>query len=167
MPVLVRSRLRGARPIQPAIEALAQRLLEKVGESASELGLEFVGDARMRRLNREYRRKDRSTDVLAFPMREGGGPRTSLLGDIVISLPTAARQAAAHGHGLDREVATLLIHGVLHLCGYDHERGEREAARMGRRERALLRSLGRLPHLVMKRSVVSNQLSARNPKLKD
>lgn len=64
-----------------------------------------------------------------------------LLGDVVISLPTARRQAAEQGHGLFDEVIRLLVHGVLHLLGYDHERGPREAARMARRERAILRMI--------------------------
>ena len=60
-----------------------------------------------------------------------------LLGDVVISVPTARRQAREAGHSLDEEVAALLIHGVLHLCGYDHERSEKEAKRMERRERGI------------------------------
>jgi rRNA maturation RNase YbeY len=101
----------------------------------------------MRGLNRRYRRRDRTTDVLAFPMREATGPPTHLLGDVVISLPTAARQAAALGRSVDQEVAMLLVHGVLHLLGYEHERGEREARHMRRKELAVLRSLGRIPKL--------------------
>ena len=166
MPVILRSRLRRTRVRRSAIALLAQRILDAAGEGQAELSLEFVGDHRMRRLNRRYRRRDRPTDVLAFSMREGTGPPTPLLGDVVISLPTAARQARRDGRSLDTEVATLLVHGVLHLCGYDHERGEREARRMRRKERAILRVLGRLPHLVVKRPVVGSQLSARHPKLK-
>lgn len=92
----------------------------------------------MRQLNKRYRKQDKSTDVLAFPIQEGPGPRTDLLGDVVISLPTAQRQAKESNHSLDRELAVLLVHGVLHLCGYDHERGGAEARRMQRRERAIL-----------------------------
>jgi len=102
----------------------------------------------MRRLNRHYRKKDRTTDVLAFPMREGPGPSSSLMGDIVISVPTAAQQARQLGRSLDEELTTLLVHGILHLCGYDHERSNREARRMQRRERWVLRQLGRIPRFV-------------------
>ena len=107
----------------------------------------------MRRLNREYRKKDRATDVLAFPIREAVMPRGvravgHMLGDVVISLPTAVRQAKEAGRSLDDELAMLLVHGVLHLCGYDHERNEREAARMARRERTLLRMISPVPRLV-------------------
>lgn len=109
----------------------------------AELSVLLVNDRRMRMLNRQYRGKDKTTDVLSFAMREGeqmpGEPM--LLGDVVISLPTAGRQAAEKGHPLEREVAILLIHGILHLLGYDHEQGEREARRMERLERKLLKKL--------------------------
>ena len=148
MPVLVRSRLRTLRPRRPAVETLAQRILEAAGEPGAELSMEFVGDGRMRGLNRHYRRRDRSTDVLAFPMREAVGPATPLLGDVVISLPTAVRQAAAGGWSVDQEVARLMVHGVLHLVGYDHERSGQEARRMRRRELVVVRALGTIPKLV-------------------
>ncbi len=151
MPVLIRSRLRQPAPRPRSIKALAQSVLTAAGEADSELSLEFVGDGRMRRLNREYGRRDATTDVLAFSMRDAHSPAASVLGDVVISLPAAARQAAAQGHGLEREVATLLVHGVLHLCGYDHERSAREADRMFRKQRAILRKLGQIPRLFIYR----------------
>lgn len=78
----------------------------------------------MRRLNREFRRQDKTTDVLAFPASEG-----SLLGDIVVSVPYAARQARKRGEPRAREIERLLVHGYLHLLGFDHETdtGEMEA----------------------------------------
>jgi len=79
-----------------------------------------------------------------------------MLGDVVISVHTAARQADVLGHTLEEELAVLLIHGILHLCGYDHERGEREANRMRRKERAILRSLGTLPKLVRQQGGIQN-----------
>jgi len=127
---------------------LAQAILSSVGETTADLGILLVGDRSMRRLNRHYRKKDRTTDVLAFPMREGPGPSSSLMGDIVISVPTAAQQARQLGRSLDEELTTLLVHGILHLCGYDHERSNREARRMQQRERWVLRRLGRIPRLV-------------------
>jgi rRNA maturation RNase YbeY len=66
------------------------------------------------------------------------------LGDVVIAVPTAVRQAKQGRRSLNEELSVLLIHGILHLCGYDHERGEKEARRMHRRERMILRSLSRL-----------------------
>lgn len=147
-----------------SFQHLAQRILTAVGEAKSELSVELIGDARMRRLNREYRKQDRATDVLAFPIREailpqGKGPTTNMLGDVVISVPTAVRQAREVGRSIDVELATLLIHGVLHLCGYDHERSPREAARMSRRERALLHRISPVPRLI--RSAPQRQREAR------
>ena len=85
-------------------------------ESKAELSVLFCGDARMRRLNRVYRGKDKTTDVLAFPAGAG-----ALLGDIVVSVPYAARQARRRGERASREIDRLLLHGYLHLLGYDHE----------------------------------------------
>ena len=133
---------------QASLIRVAERVLAAVGETQSELSVELVGDPRMRRLNRVYRRKDRPTDVLAFPMRESNNPCPTLLGDVVISVPTALRQAREDGRSVDDELATLLVHGVLHLCGYDHERNKKEAARMQRRERAILQTINPVPRLV-------------------
>jgi probable rRNA maturation factor len=97
----------------------------------------------MRTLNRQYRGKDRTTDVLSFSLREGpfSEVQPEVLGDIVIAVPTAARQAAEAGHALGREIEVLLVHGLLHLLGYDHERGGNEERRMKRRELQLLKRL--------------------------
>lgn len=118
-------------------------MLESLGLPDAELSVSFVGDAFMRTLNRTYRGIDRPTDVLSFSMREGAFPRIQpdVLGDIVIAVPVAARQASAAGHDLHREIDLLLVHGLLHLLGYDHERGRREEAGMKRKERALLARL--------------------------
>jgi probable rRNA maturation factor len=96
----------------------------------------------MHRLNREWRGVDRPTDVLAFAQAEGpGGAPAGLLGDVVISIDTARRQAAERRAALGAELDRLLIHGVLHLVGYDHERSAAEARRMRRRENDLARRL--------------------------
>ena len=81
----------------------------------------FCGDRKIRALNRRYRRKDRPTDVLAFP-----GAANGFVGDIVISVPYAARQAKRRREPLSREIDRLLLHGFLHLLGYDHETDEGE-----------------------------------------
>lgn len=98
----------------------------------------------MRSLNRRYRGRDQTTDVLSFSLREGAFSRIqpTMLGDIVVSVPSAERQAREYGHSLEREIDRLLVHGLLHLVGYDHERGVAEQRRMERRERQLLRGLG-------------------------
>ncbi|GJL50752.1 MAG: hypothetical protein NPIRA01_19790 [Nitrospirales bacterium] len=105
----------------------------------------------MQTLNRQYRHQDRPTDVLAFPLWEGPGPRTSLLGDVVISVPMAERQAATYGHSIDKEMIHLLTHGILHLIGYDHERGQREAQRMRRKEQTILEALQPIPKILRKK----------------
>ena len=152
MAVYLRVRLRRLAKRQASLSQTAESILAAVGESRSELSLELVGDRRMRRLNRMYRKNDRTTDVLAFPMRESHNPCPMLLGDVVISVPTARRQAKESGRSLGDELAALLVHGVLHLCGYDHERSPREAVRMRRRETAIIKLLNPLPRLVTRRA---------------
>jgi probable rRNA maturation factor len=145
MPVLFRCRLRRKIFREPCLTRLAQKILILSGDPEAELSLEIVGNTRIRRLNRHYRQEDRPTDVLAFPIREAVGPRTPLLGDVVISFPKAAKQASQHGHSIEEELVHLLIHGILHLKGFDHEKGVSEARRMHRMERALLNRLRPLP----------------------
>lgn len=159
MAVYLRVRLTRLIVRQTILTHLAERVLSAVGESRSELSLELTGDGRIRRLNREYRKKDRPTDVLAFPIREAVMPRgvrtvTQMLGDVVISLPTAVRQAKEACRSIDDELAMLLVHGVLHLCGYDHERNEREAAKMSRRERALVHLISPVPRIITFRTQI-------------
>ena len=120
----------------------ARRLLRALDLRHGELSLLLVSDGEMRRLNRRWRGRDRPTDVLAFAQAEGpGGAPDGMLGDVVISVDTARRQARQRGETLGREADRLLIHGLLHLLGYDHERSAAEARRMQRRERALARWL--------------------------
>ncbi len=90
----------------------------------------IVSDARVRALNRQYRKKDTPTDVLSFPAQERG-----FLGDVVIASGDAARQAREAGHSLAIEVRVLALHGLLHLLGYDHERDDGRMARLERRLR--------------------------------
>lgn len=125
-----------------AIERLAARALgaESVAPPA-ELSITFAGDALVRRLNREFRGEDAPTDVLSFG-QEGDGfavpdGASRHLGDIVISVETAQRQASEHGLSLGDEVGHLVVHGVLHLLGYDHEAPADEAV-MRQREDVIL-----------------------------
>lgn len=147
MAVLLRSRVRRFRIRRSFLVSVAQQILKTAGAAHAELSVEFVGDRRIHGLNRAYRHRDCSTDVLAFSMREAQGPATPLLGDVVISLDTAARQAKDGRWSLDEEVVRLLTHGVLHLLGYDHERGAVQARRMRRKELAVVKALGRIPKL--------------------
>jgi rRNA maturation RNase YbeY len=116
----------------------ARRLLRRLDLGETELSILLVNDREMRALNRRYRGIDRPTDVLAFAQGEGaGGTPDGLLGDVVISVDAAKRQAREAGESLGWEADRLLIHGLLHLLGYDHERSAAEARRMQRRERML------------------------------
>jgi len=130
-------------PAVRSVRARAEALLEAAGLRDAGLSVLLVGDRAMRSLNRRYRGKDRTTDVLSFSFREGQGADVQhlLLGDIVISVPTALRQAREAGHTLYGEVDRLLVHGLLHLLGYDHERGAADDRRMRARERRLLEVL--------------------------
>ncbi len=130
----------GARRVERSVRAL----LAAIGRPSASLSLTFIGDAAMRRLNRERRGFDRTTDVLSFPLyapfrapkRARKGEPELLLGDIVISLDAARRQADGYGASLQAEVERLIVHGLLHLLGHDHEEA-RERRRMEREERRL------------------------------
>jgi len=124
------------------LSARARRVLREIERAESELSIALVDDAEIRALNSTWRGRDRATDVLAFSLAEGlhAERRGPLLGDVVISLDTAARQARARRRSLDDEMARLLVHGALHLIGHDHVRAA-EARRMRAEERRLLRAL--------------------------
>jgi probable rRNA maturation factor len=125
------------------LKAQLTKLLEKLGLPEAELSVLFVGDRAMRTLNRQYRGKDKTTDVLSFSLREGRfrGVQPNMLGDIVISLPMALHQAADAGFTLQQELERLLVHGLLHLVGYDHENDATAARTMRMKERNLLKGL--------------------------
>jgi probable rRNA maturation factor len=131
MPVWLRSRGLERRSVRHAdLSWRAEAMLASLGLDNAELSILLCDDGTIRQLNRRYRNKNKATDVLAFPMQEGPGPATNpgLLGDVVISVPTAARQAEEHDRPIIQEVTFLLAHGLLHLLGYDHatKREERE-----------------------------------------
>ena len=120
-----------------ALVATARRLLGALGEAEAGVSLSLVDDTAMRALNREYRGRDAPTDVLSFPLGEPAHAQLErLLGDVVISVETARRQAAAYDATLQLEIYRLLIHGLLHLKGHDHmQPAERRV--MEREERRL------------------------------
>ena len=127
----------------PRLKRRARRVLRDVGLTDAELSVVFVDDEEMQRLNAAYRSLDRPTDVLAFAMTEGafGDLNPGLLGDVVISTQTAQRQAERAGRSGDDELDALLVHGILHLIGYDHERSAADARTMRNQERRLRRLL--------------------------
>ena len=117
--------------------------LHSLGEQ-EEVDITIVTDEEIHALNRDYRNVDRATDVLSFALDEDGGepelvggPEVHLLGDIIISAETAARQAEEFGHGLEREIVYLAVHGLLHLLGYDHMQEEDKAIMRAKEEEAL------------------------------
>ena len=117
----------------------ARIILRHLQQTQAELSLALVTDPTIHALNRQYRGKDKPTDVLSFPLADEIQP--SLLGDVVISIETAARQAQRRCHSLREELQILLIHGILHLLGYDHEVSRSEAIRMHRKEREVMRAV--------------------------
>lgn len=114
----------------------------------AEISVTFVDDERIHELNKMHRDIDSSTDVLSFPLGEDGvydkNPENGacLLGDIVISVETAVRQAYTYGHSLQREIGFLTVHSMLHLLGYDHVNGGIEAVHMREKEERVLTELG-------------------------
>ncbi len=111
-----------------------------------EWSVTYVDDAGIRELNREYRQADKVTDVLSFALEEADSPppppgMPRMLGDVVIAVPTALRQAAERGHSADAELGLLLIHGLLHLLGYDHDTAAKKK-KMWARQAELLGELG-------------------------
>jgi probable rRNA maturation factor len=105
-----------------------------------ELSVLLTDDAHIAELNRRFLNREGPTNVLAFPMREGNGDEfeTTMLGDIVISLDAAQRDAKQSGESFDKTIDRLLIHGLLHLLGYEHERSKAEARHMGDETERLL-----------------------------
>lgn len=114
----------------------------------AEISVTFVDNNQIQELNKQYRNKDASTDVLSFPMGENGIYDTNhttgakILGDIVISMEKAMEQADRYGHSLEREVGYLTAHSMLHLLGYDHEQGGIERVHMREKEEQVMTQLG-------------------------
>ena len=139
--VTVVNRQRAARISAVRLAAVAEYVLEREGCAGAQLTVTLVGDRAMRDLNRRWRGKDATTDVLSFSQREGegGGLHPELLGDVVVSAAAALRQAREARCCLAAELDRLVVHGALHLLGYEHEGDPAAAGVMRRREEALLR----------------------------
>ena len=114
----------------------------------AEVSVTFVDNKEIRQLNNQYRNIDKSTDVLSFPLGENGvydynnETESYMLGDIVISIETAFKQANVYEHSLEREIGFLTVHSMLHLLGYDHETSKLDALKMREKEEAVLEKLG-------------------------
>jgi probable rRNA maturation factor len=138
----------------PATLRRATRAAQSVVGLEGEVSLLLTDDDGIRRLNRHFRGKNKSTDVLSFPAAE---PRFGVAGDLAISVETAARQAASEGHSLRIELRVLILHGMLHLAGYDHEADDGEMAAA----ESELRSRLRLPQGLIERVSKRTKRSAR------
>lgn len=118
----------------------ARHVLKAMAENDAELSLVLVNDMYIRNLNWKYRRKDSATDVLAFPMRDSRGLSGSILGDVVISVETAKREAKKRKKAVQEELDLYFVHGILHLLGYDDEK-PRARKKMKSKEKELTESL--------------------------
>lgn len=155
MPVLISNRQRPA-----GLYSASRKVLSLLGLAEAELSILLVDDKKMRQLNFAYRGADKTTDVLSFPQIsekwEIGNEKLNkrkkmiksstshfLLGDVVINLQAAKRQASEHGLSLTEEIRWLLVHGILHLMGYDHEKSKYAGRKMRTKEKELLGYFGR------------------------
>ena len=143
----------GKEKVSNEIRALARKacratLREENFCGDAEIELTFVDDSKIKEINKEYRDIDNSTDVLSFPLGENGiydkNPENGffMLGDIVISVDHAKTQADLYGHGINREIAFLTVHSMLHLLGFDHINGGKEERIMRQKEETVLEKMG-------------------------
>lgn len=140
MRIQIENQQRKQKILKRPLRRIAQKILSVSGYPDGELSILILDNDGIQQLNRDYLQRDRPTNVISFAMQEGAGgsPQPLLLGDVVISAERAAADAAEAGLPFEHELAFLLLHGILHLLGYDHERGtELEAERMEAREREL------------------------------
>ena len=141
MPVDIVSRKAGNKISRREIKQIALKVLELVKQDEAELSLGFVDNKEIQALNAQFRKKNAPTDVLSFPADDRSTLGARLLGDVIISVEKASQQAKERKRSLHEEIVTLLIHGILHLIGYDHERSARDARIMGRLEKKIFRAL--------------------------
>ncbi|OGP23824.1 MAG: rRNA maturation RNase YbeY [Deltaproteobacteria bacterium GWC2_56_8] len=133
MKVLVEARVRLPKGFPAKIRKISESALRGLGYGDCELSILITGNDGIRALNKEYRKIDKATDVLSFPMED-----TEMLGDIVISYEKTLSQAKEFGVTVDEELGRLLVHGLLHLLGYDHVKGGRQAQLMRKKEGEVL-----------------------------
>ena len=146
--VFINNEYDGSFAVSPELKRLivnvaAETLKYENFAGQAEVSVTLCGDGRIRELNREYRGVDRVTDVLSFPLfdeEEDGGKKP--LGDIVIDVDRAVLQAAEYGHSVEREIAFLTVHSMLHLLGYDHEEGKAQESEMFAKQEVVLSSMG-------------------------
>ena len=141
MRVEISTRGAGKKISVSSVKRTAQRILKLLHQHQVELSLALVDNREIEKLNARYRNKNEPTDVLSFPLggRFPKGPE--ILGDVIISIEQAEKQARKRRRTLEQEIESLLIHGILHLLGYDHERSEKDAKIMRGMEKKVSRAL--------------------------
>ena len=143
MGVLIENKQDRYKIAQKTLKERAQTILDALGSPDGELSILLLDDPQIAVLNKNYLQREGPTNVIAFPMREGvfAEVNPDLLGDVVISLETAAKEGLAAGVSMEDRLDELLIHGILHLFGYDHETSATEAGRMEAKSRELLKKI--------------------------
>ncbi len=152
MKILIKNQQTHRRLNRTRIKKTARKILLLLAQPLAEVSILFVGDTKMKRLNASFRGIPRTTDVLSFPQYSArelqkkvpGLHSELILGDIVISAPTAAAQATAEGADFYDEINGLLIHGILHLLGHDHEKSRYRAAVMRKKEREIFNAIKKM-----------------------
>ncbi|MFO7965635.1 MAG: rRNA maturation RNase YbeY [Desulfobacterales bacterium] len=146
MGVLIDNRQKKFKVPIKTLRSKTQAVLNALGCPDKELSMVITDDDGIQQLNKAYLFRDRPTNVIAFPMQEGDFPHVSpdMLGDVVISAETAAREAQNAGMGFMERFDELVVHGILHLLGYDHEKNEKEAAEMRKKSIEMLKAVSRL-----------------------
>jgi rRNA maturation RNase YbeY len=143
MTICIHNRQRAVAIHTAAVKKRVQQIMVYLGCPEQEIGVVFGSDRLLQELNRRYRHKDRPTNVLAFPQSPtyAGEPASTILGDVIVALPTAAREAHDLQQSLEERVVYLLLHGILHLLGYDHEGSAVQRRRMEALEQEVLAHL--------------------------
>lgn len=124
--ILVNKEVNSREISKKLIKAYVEKILKELELENVEVSITLTDDETIREINKQWRGKDKPTDVLSFPQEETIGYKYKVLGDVIISLPYAKKQAKKIGFTFKEEVLRLLIHGILHLLGYDHERSEED-----------------------------------------
>ncbi|OQX27538.1 MAG: rRNA maturation RNase YbeY [Desulfobacteraceae bacterium IS3] len=143
MSVLISNRQNKTKISRQSLRKTAQAVLNASGCPESELSILILDDPQIAVLNKEYLNREGPTNVIAFPMHEGEFPNLNpeLLGDVVISVETAQKEGEATGISMEARFTELLVHGILHLLGYDHEKTEEEAIRMENKSSEILKRI--------------------------
>ena len=141
MGILIDDRQKRHKISKTILQKKAQAILNALGSHEGELSILVVDDSEIKTLNKDYLNRSGPTNVIAFPMKEGdfSDINPQLLGDVVISMETAGREALQSGISTEERFAQLLVHGILHLFGFDHEKSEQDARKMEKKSDELLK----------------------------